>query len=110
MTNGADGSSAPHSISPKTASTPPISVASTPSRHRRWPITVASGRRQLPFVWSPWWWVLTSVRIGWDDTAAIASSSPRVLRSVEQVSTATTPLDPTRKPVLLTHQLPSGCT
>ena len=71
---------------------------------------VAPLNRQLPWVWSPWWWVLTSVRTGWAVTAAIASRKARVRASVAQASTLTTPCGPTRKPVLLIHQVPSGCT
>jgi hypothetical protein len=27
-------------------------------------ITVAGGKRLLPYVWSPCWWVLTAIRTG----------------------------------------------
>ena len=50
----------------------------------------------------------TSVRTGLGVTAAIASRNPRVRRSVDDASTATTPVEPTTKPVLLIHQLPSS--
>jgi hypothetical protein len=62
----------------------------------------------LPNVWSPWWCVLISVRTGCGVTPAIADRYARVLRSVEHASTLTTPRAPTRKPVLLIHQVPSG--
>jgi hypothetical protein len=69
---------------------------------------VARGSRQLPYVWSPWWWVLTSVRTGSPVTSATAARYARVRRSVEQVSMLITPPPPAMKPVLLMYQLPSG--
>ena len=48
--------------------------------------------------------------IGFGVMAAIASRKPRVRRSVEHVSMATTRSSSTRKPVLLIHHDPSGCT
>ena len=47
---------------------------------------VAPRTRQLPLVWSPWWWVLTIVRTGAVVTAAMAARKARVRRSVEHVS------------------------
>jgi hypothetical protein len=93
------------------ASSPPMRVASTSSRVTWCPMTVASpATSEFPFVWSPWWWVLISVRTGFGVTAAMASRKPRVRRSVAQVSTATTRSSSTRNPVLLIHHDPSGWT
>ncbi len=80
------------------------------SRTPSCPTIVASGKSQLPNVWSPWWWVLTSVVIGRSLTLPIASRKALVRRSVEQASMTTTPRRPARNPVLLIHQLPSGWT
>jgi hypothetical protein len=65
---------------------------------------------QLPWVWSPWWWVLISVRTGALDTLSMAVRKARLRRSVKHVSMAVTPSAPTTKPVLLSPQLPSSCT
>ena len=62
----------------------------------------------LPKVWSPWWWVFTSVRTGRSVTEAMVSRNARVRRSVEHASIAVTPCGPTTKPVLLIHHVPSG--
>jgi hypothetical protein len=51
---------------------------------------------------------LISVLTGCVLTALIASRYARVRRSVDVVSIETTPFLPTRKPVLLRNQLPSG--
>jgi hypothetical protein len=80
------------------------------SRARSCATIVAVPNSALPQVWSPWWWVLTSVRTGAEVTEAMASMKARVRRSVAQESTAMTPWEPTTKPVLLIHQVPSGWT
>jgi hypothetical protein len=113
VTVGGAGVRSPHSTGPNTASSPPIRVAATSSRVTWWPMIVApSATSELPWVWSPWWWVFTSVRTGSGVTASMAERKPRVRRSVEHVSTATTRAASrsTRKPVLLIHHDPSGWT
>jgi len=77
---------------------------------RSWATMVAVSNRALPQVWSPWWWVLTSVRTGAVVTVWMAWANARVRRSVEHESTPITPCGPTAKPVLLIHQVPSGWT
>jgi hypothetical protein len=48
-------------------------VAMSAARQFSWPTIVAPRNSELPFVWSPWWWVLTSVLTGAGLTAAIWS-------------------------------------
>src|SRR6185437_2801723 len=98
----------PHSTSLQTPVFPGIPKATTSSRHRSWATIVAPVNRQLPKVWSPWWWVLTSVRTGAGLTAAIAPRYARVRRSVDVASIEITPRGLVRKPVLFRYQLPSG--
>ncbi|CAB4914720.1 unannotated protein [freshwater metagenome] len=54
--------------------------------------------------------MFTRVRTGWSVTVAMVSRNARVRFSVEQVSTIAAPRRPTSRPVLLTHQVPSGWT
>ena len=71
-------------------------------------MTVAPSTRQLPWVWSPWWWVFTNVRTGLSLTRATEARRARVRASVPQVSTSVTVSRPAMIPALLSHQLPSG--
>jgi hypothetical protein len=108
VTIGGASSRWPQSGVSKTPSYEEMPLATTSSRHRAWPMMVAGWVRELPWVWSPWWWVLTRTRRGAGDTSATAARNARVRRSVAQVSMATTPSSATTKPVLLIHQVPSG--
>ena len=77
-------------------------------RQSWWAMIVVGPKKQFPLVWSRCECVLMRVRTGAAVTDAIASRYARVRRSVEDASTLTTLSLPTRKPVLLRHQPPSG--
>jgi hypothetical protein len=70
--NGGSRVRSPHSPWSQNGSSRGGPNAMTSSRARSWPTIVAPGNKQLPNVWSPWWWVFTRVRTGAAVTASMA--------------------------------------
>jgi hypothetical protein len=59
-------------------------------------------------VWSPWWWVFTSVETRVPVRPVTVSIMCRVRRSVPHVSMTTVRSGPASAPQLLIHHVPSG--
>ncbi len=73
VTNGGSRWRSPQSGPSQNGSSRGGPNAMASSRARSCATMAAPRNRQLPKVWSPWWWVLTTARTGAGVTAAIAS-------------------------------------